>query len=414
MDARINADERLIGSVVGDRYLVTGVLGRGVTGTAFAVEHRTLSRRAVLKLLRAQAVAVDEVSRVVHRDAHPVWGVTHPSLPEILDAGMLPDGTPFVVTEFLDGETLAQKLSRERLSLAASVDVFMQMLSACDALHARGLLLVDLRPQNVFLAHRRGCRPLVKLLDVGLARLFPLDAARAFWDSHRVSHPASSHVAMPHYVSPEMARGERELSQASDLFVLTTIFYEAITGHRPFVGTTFRDVLDRIEEGRPAPLQAIRPELPDALWPVVAGALSPIPTSRPRSARELQDALRAAFEGGARPMSLPVVAPQTTLETATVPRISPTPPGTEPLLGAHAPLQTYDDETGAEWKPTTLLRRPDDVPLAIAVAPSTTSAIPKTSTNELPTVRASEDEETETLHLSDDARARIEAMLKKG
>ncbi|WP_410963568.1 protein kinase domain-containing protein, partial [Salmonella sp. SAL4455] len=82
-----------------------------------------------------------------------------------------PDGAPFFVMERLEGETLARRIARERLSLPAAVDVMMQLLSVIGAVHARKILANDLRPQNIYLAQRRGCRPLLKILDLGLGRL---------------------------------------------------------------------------------------------------------------------------------------------------------------------------------------------------------------------------------------------------
>jgi serine/threonine-protein kinase len=155
----VGEDEALVGNVVADRYQVGDVLGVGATGTVFGVHHVTFSRPAAMKVLRPRYASADLVSRVFHGEARAAWSVSHPCLTEVFDIGTLPGGAPFFVMERLDGETLTARIARERLSLAAAVDVMMQLLSAIAAIHARDLLLRDLRPQNIFLAHRRGCRP---------------------------------------------------------------------------------------------------------------------------------------------------------------------------------------------------------------------------------------------------------------
>lgn len=298
----LGEDTALVGNIVADRYLVREVIGAGSTGTVFGVEHVTFARPAAMKVLRPRFATAELVSRVFHGEARAAWSVSHPCLCEVFDIGALPDGAPFFVTERLEGETLATRITRERLSLAAAVDVLMQMLSAIAAIHARDLLLRDLRPENVYLAHRRGCRALVKILDFGLARLTPLDRLEAEWEALRATASAANDgvgpTAIPFYLSPERARGEHGVEPASDLFVAATIFYEALAGERPFASSSWRDLLAQITQGSPVPLHERRPEISPELSAFVARCLSSSPRQRPASAKEMQDELRATVEGG--------------------------------------------------------------------------------------------------------------------
>jgi len=299
----IGEDEALVGNVVGERYQVGDVLGQGTTGTVFDVTHVSFARAAAMKVLRPRYASGDLVSRVFHGEARAAWSVSHPGLCEVFDIGSLPDGTPFFVMERLEGETLATRISRERLSLASAVDVMMQMLSAIAAIHARDLLLRDLRPQNVFLAHRRGCRPLLKILDFGLARLAPLDRVQSEWDEMRKVHGAKDGVGsttIPYYLSPERTRGELGIEPASDLFVAAAILYEALAGQRPFEAPTFAAVVSQVCQGNPVPLHERRSDVTPELSAFIARALSPHPRARPASARDMQDELRAIFEGRRR------------------------------------------------------------------------------------------------------------------
>jgi serine/threonine-protein kinase len=349
-------DEALVGSVVADRYRVGGILGQGVTGTVFAVEHVSFGRPAVMKVLRPRFADEDLVLRVFHGEARAAWSVTHPCLCEVLDIGALPDGTPFCVMERLEGETLAARIARERLSLASAVDVVMQILSAVATVHARDLLVRDLRPQNVFLAHRRGCRPLVKILDFGLARLTPLEMVERQWESLPEADGARTGLSsVPYYLSPERTRDENSTEPASDLFVAAVILYEALTGERPFTAPSFEGILRQICQGRPVPLHERRPDVPVELSAFVSRALSANPRARPASAKDMQDELRAIFDNVRRPSSplapAAVAAPK----------------------GAHANDPTLPSIAAS---PLSLApRRPSSRP-DIAPAAATTSALP--------------------------------------
>ena len=305
----IGEDEGLVGNIVADRYRIADVIGIGSTGTVFAAEHVTFARPAAMKVLRPRLADLEAVSRVFHGEARAAWSVSHPCLCEVFDIGTLPDRAPFFVMERLEGETLARRIARERLSLAAAVDVTMQLLSAIAAIHARDLLLRDLRPRNVYLAQRRGCRPLVKILDFGLARLTPLDRIREDWDalqSPAAGTGAAGGAEVPFYLSPERARGEHAVEPASDLFVAAVIFYEALTGERPFVSSSWSGLIAQITQGMAAPLHDRRSDVSAELSAFVARCLSPSPGVRPSSAKEMQDELRAVVEG-ARRASVPVL-----------------------------------------------------------------------------------------------------------
>ena len=372
MGRRFNevGDDLLVGSVVADRYHVATVLGRGTTGTVFGVEHIHFGRRAAMKVLRPRFADSEALHRVFHGDARAAWSVVHPCLAEVFDIGTLPDGSPFFVTEYLEGETLAKRMARERLSLAAAVDVMMQLLSAIDAIHARALLLRELHPENVFLVHRRGCRPLAKILDFGLARLAPLERFQEEWDA-----PAeSSRLEHCHYVSPERTRSEHGVEPASDLFVASVIFYEALTGRRPFTATSYGALMREIAQATPPPVTDLREDVPLELDAFVRRGLSDDPRARAASARDMQDELRRVFEGTRRSIGSAAHA------TSPPPEPSAAPPSLAspalPMLGA------VDDDGDLDADQTKTNHR--------AVA--------------------EEDEQTETMQLTPELRARLEQL----
>ena len=299
----VNEDEMLVGTVVGERYHVRDILGQGSTGTVFGTVHAHFERNAAMKVLRPRFAMLDTVQRIFHSEARLAFSVAHPSLCEVFDIGTLPDGAPFFVMERLEGDTLASRLGRERFSIAAAVDLMMQLLSAMEAVHARDLLLRDLRPQNIFLVNRRGCRPVLKLLDFGLSRLIPLEKVQQQWDGLRAvvgANDGSGVLSIPYYLSPERSRGEQGLEPTSDIFVAAMILYEALTGQKPFNGATWSTLLAQIAQAQPTPLTVLRPDVPEDLGALVMRALSSKPRARPPSAREMQDELRGVFEAPRR------------------------------------------------------------------------------------------------------------------
>jgi serine/threonine protein kinase len=368
----VGGDDVLVGSVVADRYHVAGILGQGTTGTVFGVEHIHFGRRAAMKVLRPRSSQADVVHRVFNGDARAAWSVNHPCLADVFDVGTLPDGAPFFVTEYLEGETLAKRMGRDRISLAAAVDVMMQLLSAVAAVHERALLVRDLRPQNIFLAHRRGCRPLVKVLDLGLGRLTPLEAIAEQWDADAKS--ASATYPHPFYLSPERTRSEHGIDFASDLFVVGVIFYEMLAGARPFSASTYNGLLLQIAQANPTPVSELRDHSLPELDEYVERSLSGNPRHRFASAKEMQDELRRIFESNKRGAS-------TTTSTAihTHPAAAPAAPQSGSGAGLSPGLPSLAPATGG----TPALAPPPPpqrTPAASPLASTTLSSSPRSAT----------------------------------
>lgn len=457
----VNGDEMLVGNVVGERYHVRDILGQGSTGTVFGTVHAHFERAGAMKVLRPRFTSLDTLQRVFHSDARPAFAVFHPSLCEVYDIGSLPDGSPFFVMERLEGDTLASRLGRERFSTAAAVDLLMQLLAVTEAIHSRELLLRDLRPQNIFLAHRRGCRPVLKLLDFGLSRLVPLEKVEAQWDALRaVAHDDdhSGALSIPYYVSPERIRSEQGVEPSSDLFVAAIIFYEALTGQRPFNGGTWSALLGDIAQGQPIPIAVLRPDLPEELAALVMRSLSSKPRARPQTAREMQDELRAIFEerkrgstsmraaSSAREMPVAAAAPVALAEASRRDNLTPYvgQPASSRTLHTAAPQDDgFDDETRTDRKKFDLPERFDE-PMGAAAAPVDEASAEhplrtmrplegvdididvdlepegqRTSRGDalaqllgLPPQQPNQEEETATMQLTPELRARIEQMSR--
>jgi serine/threonine-protein kinase len=460
----VSSDELLVGNVIGERYHVRDILGQGSTGTVFGTVHAHFNRLGAMKVLRPRFTSLDTLQRVFHGDARAAFSVVHPSLCEVYDIGSLPDGAPFFVMEKLEGDSLASRLGRERFSTAAAVDLLMQLLSVMEAVHARELLFRDLRPQNIFLAHRRGCRPVLKVLDFGLSRLVPLEKVQVQWDALRAvaaDDDQTGALSVPYYLSPERIRSEQGLEPTNDLFAAAIIFYEALTGQRPFTGSTWSELVADIAQGQPIPISVLRPDLPDELAALVMRSLSSKPRARPGSAREMQDELRAIFEERKRGSTSMRSATVATATEAAAPssrsHVEPSRDNLTPYVGLPVSSRTlhtaapaprddaFEDETRTDRKkfevperfeePTRAVPSPAvdeasaDHPIRTVRPPAgvdidiDVDLEPESHTSRGDALTAilgaaanqpNQDEETATMQLTPELRARIEQMSRPG
>ncbi len=416
----VNEDELLVGTVVGERYQIRDILNQGSTGTVFGAVHVHFARNAAMKVLRPRFTSLDTVQRVFHNESRLAFSVSHPSLCEVFDIGSLPDGAPFFVMERLEGDTLASRLGRERFSVAAAVDLMMQLLSVMEAVHARDLLLRDLRPQNILLTQRRGCRPVLKVLDFGLSRLIPLEKVQPQWDGLRAvvgANDGSGVLSIPYYLSPERTRGEHGLEPASDIFVATMILYEALTGQKAFHGSTWNALLAHIAQGQPTPLTVLRPDVPEDLGALLMRALSSNPRARPASAREMQDELRGVFEAPRRgsasmrpaPPSPPMPAPRPAAGVKAEEHLDVTlsvPPHIVDEASAEHPVRTLRPPSAVDMDIDIDVVLEHEDPAATSRGGDIAAALSRSKR------RTDEEDETETMQLTPEVRARIEAMTR--
>jgi serine/threonine-protein kinase len=201
------------------------------------------------------------------------------------------DGTPYMVMEKLVGHTLSRRMAIEgRLPLFELVDVLLQMLSALTAAHERGVVHRDIKPDNVFLAKRTGCSPLAKLLDFGVSMIVRPAAPGGERETDLTRRGMV--MGTPHYMSPEQARGDRDLDPRVDLYACGVILYEGLTGQRPFTAARPTDLLRDILHAKPRPVGELRRALPPGFETILAKAMARDRDDRFRSATEFQGELR--------------------------------------------------------------------------------------------------------------------------
>ena len=203
-------------------------------GTVYEAEHLGLGRAVAVKVLNPSQAKKRVAVKRFQQEARAAGAIGHPNICEVYDLGLLDDGSPYLVMEKLIGTTLADRISREGgLPFDEIADVMIQVLSGLIAAHDKGIVHRDIKPENIFLARRVGCPPIVKILDFGVSKMMPqFQGGDEQLDLTRTGMV----MGTPYYMSPEQARGERNLDGRVDVYACGVMMYEAIVGKRPFLG----------------------------------------------------------------------------------------------------------------------------------------------------------------------------------
>ena len=291
--ARDEAGDPMLGTTIGDRYLLIDRLGQGASGTIYRAEHITLRRKVAVKVLHHELSRDDLAIERFRREATTVGQIENDHIVEIFDFGRTGDGRLYLAMELLEGETLADLMERERpVPVDAAVDILVQVGEALMEAHAMGYVHRDLRPRNIFLAVRRGKggKPFVKLLDFGLAKLV-----------EKEGEAASTSLGMtfgdPHYMSPEQARGD-SIDRRADIYSLGCIAYQMLVGEPPFTGGKVFDILTRHVDQTPADAAVRRPDLPTWLSRAVMRMIAKRPDERFITVYRVIEALRQGADSG--------------------------------------------------------------------------------------------------------------------
>jgi serine/threonine-protein kinase len=286
-----NGHRDLLGKTIGGKYQVRSVLGEGGMGAVFEAENTALGRIVAVKVLHpAQARKRVAVKRF-HQEARSAGAIGHPNICEVYDLGTLDDGSPYLVMERLVGETLADRIQSEgALPFEDVIDTVTQVLSGLVAAHEKGIVHRDIKPENIFLTRRVGCPPLAKLLDFGVSKMIsPIHEEK---DEDLDLTRTGMVMGTPFYMSPEQARGDRNLDARVDLYACGVILYEALTGRRPFHAANYNALLLQILTTSPRPARDFRPALPQGFDEVLDKALARNRDERFQSAAEFQRELQ--------------------------------------------------------------------------------------------------------------------------
>jgi serine/threonine-protein kinase len=282
-------DDLLAGSVVGGRYRLERVVGEGGMGVVWAATHTLTGKKCALKFVKPGRAGDPRTYRRLLIEAQSACAVNHPNVAQAHDVLELPSGVPFIVMDFLEGESLRARLTRQkRLSTHETARILLPVTEAVSAAHARGIVHRDLKPENVFLERAPGDDDRVKLLDFGIAKrahdLLEAGSGQPTPESHGLT--TFSALGTPSYMAPEQRARGTSVDGRADVWALGVILFECLTGARP----TLEDV--------PAP-QKLAERLRQAaqeLTPTEAQTLTRLLAAEPTeraTLEELQVVLRA-------------------------------------------------------------------------------------------------------------------------
>ena len=285
-------------------YEIVGPLGAGGMGEVYKARDTRLDRMVAVKILPS---ADPERRQRFEREAKAIAALSHPNICTLYDVGLeagKDGGTDYLVVEYLEGETLADRLKQGPLALDTLLHLAGQVAEALDSAHAAKIIHRDLKPSNIFVTKRGQA----KVLDFGLAKLLPSHVAHVPTDASNLPTTlgnltmAGTALGTVAYMSPEQARGD-DTDERSDIFSFGTMLYEMATGAPAFPGRTTAVVFDEILNRAPAAATTLNPKVPPALERVISKAIEKDRRRRYQSAADLRADLERVRDGVAAPLA---------------------------------------------------------------------------------------------------------------
>ena len=269
------APEKLVGSTIDERYLVERELGYGGMSQVYLAVDLKLKRQAVVLKVLSHTLVHDSYARQkFDQEVEALLRIDHPGVVRVLDVGQLPDDRPYIVMQYVDGETLRSQIPSEGMNLNRIASILKQIGAALEQVHEKGIFHRDLKPENIMIKRDTDS---VVLLDFGIAKV-----------KDSIVAPSTAHggsVGTLLYMSPEQLRGE-DVTAASDIYSMSVVAYELITGRRPFNPTSASQLLEMQRAGvRVKPIH-LRENLPAKAQTIILRALSFDPNGRYKNARE--------------------------------------------------------------------------------------------------------------------------------
>lgn len=290
-------------------YEILSAIGAGGMGEVYRARDPRIGREVAIKVLPAHFSQDSERLRRFEQEARATGVLNHPNILAVYDVGT-EAGSPYLVTELLQGETLRKRLSDGPLPLRKAIDYSLQIAHGLSAAHEKGIIHRDIKPENIFITKEGR----IKILDFGLAKLTQPEVTESkVTEAATRSHQTDTGVVMGTvlYMSPEQVRGEK-VDHRSDIFGFGTILYEMISGKRPFSGDSQIEIMHSILKAEPPPLSESNKATPPALEKIIQRCLEKDPDRRFQSTSDLAFALEALSSpsGGTATTALPLEAPR--------------------------------------------------------------------------------------------------------
>lgn len=277
------------GTIFSEYYEVIGPLGAGNLSKVFKARHISSGKQLAIKMMHSHLCTDPPTVQRFQREAKALSRLSHPNLVSVEDFMISPDGIPFIIMDYLSGESLQEKLSREKqLSWQETAAIFVQVCKGLGHAHSKGIIHRDLKPGNIMLARESGS-VIAKIVDFGLAKTNQADSIGRITQTGEI-------FGSPLYMSPEQCRGQ-VVDRRSDVYALGCLLYECLNGKAPFIGKNAVDTLS-LHINEPCPPFLSTSNAPPWMVEIVQKALQKEPGKRQQSIEDLggqlQDGLRAS------------------------------------------------------------------------------------------------------------------------
>lgn len=325
----------MLGTTLAGRYRIVRLLGRGGMGSVYEAADTTSGSRVAVKLVTAEVLEDAVLIGRFSREARAAMAIETPHVARVVDAGQdQAQRMPFLVMEYLQGEDLRALLRRVGpLPPDTALRIAAQAASGLVAAHARRIIHRDIKPANLFVAEGAAGERTVKIVDFGIAKLQPDPGQRSSEITNLTR--TGSMLGSPLFMSPEQARGYRDIDERADVWSLGVVLFQALSGRTPHPGDTpLGDLIVAICTEPPPPIQSIAPWVPPEAALIVQRALQLDPAERFQSAKEMEAALLRLLPGGAA-LHERMLRPLTDEERAYVAPVAtpPSAPGWQTLAG---------------------------------------------------------------------------------
>ncbi|CAN5734762.1 hypothetical protein BH10CYA1_BH10CYA1_34110 [soil metagenome] len=287
-DTEIPVTDPLIGTRLAGRFLIESALGSGGMSVVYKGKHESVDRTVAIKTLKLDLCSQPVLVSRFEREVKSLSRLNHPNIVTVYDCVISPQGQPYIIMDYVDGESLEQSLAKSPMSASRAAKLVVQVCSALDHAHRHGVIHRDLKPANIMLQSSNPAAE-VKVLDFGLAKLAE--------DTQKLTQSDELWGSLP-YMSPEQCSSNAniEIDLRADIYSLGAVLFQMLTGKDPFYGLDLMQTLDHHINEPPPSFREVAPErvFPPALEIVVRKALNKNREDRYQSMREFKEAIEGA------------------------------------------------------------------------------------------------------------------------
>jgi serine/threonine protein kinase len=291
----------LVDATLDGQYHIEAMLGKGGMGAVYRARHILLGDRVAIKVLPPQMRNNAEWLRRFRREGQAARRFRHPNSVQVYDLRTTPDGMTYMVMEFVEGRTLDAELKdKGRFTPREAFETLEPITSVLNAAHAQGVVHRDLKPENIMIGKPVDGQPVIKLLDLGIAKISDIAGSGAASPGTTALTVAGQILGTPYYMSPEQwgevqRDRKEEIDGRADIYSLGAVFYELVAGRKPFIGLTLAELRGQHVKAMPQPLHEFMTDVPEGFSRAIQKALSKDRGDRQSTAGEFANELRASL-----------------------------------------------------------------------------------------------------------------------